>query len=318
MNMKTKRFTKRMAAVIYTFLTVIAWAPPYAAAQPPTERHVGILSPQTLPPTFDAAVFGARISSEQDFVAMPGHPQTYRLDLFGRPLRQLYLGGHVAHEGSGLQRTLSSEINLAADLAIAPDWRFFGGLAAGIGYRYYQRDNIVTEHPFYDEALTDTRFRYTVGAMTNLTHETPQGRRWGFGSRADLVTDDKTVSTRSFLFYESDAQQQAKTACRAYFVHSFYSHMNTKHYYKAGCRLDLFQRRFAIEAAYEASADLQTLAAGLSIGLCKGLTVSYDLSLPFYFNGRNAGAAAHTVAIAYRLQAPMQKAPLTQEIPEEQ
>ena len=292
--------------------------PPHAAAQLPTERSVGILSPQTLPPTFDAAVFGARISSEQDFVAMPGHPQTYRLDLFGRPLRQLYLGGHVAHEGSGLQRTLSSEINLAADLAIAPDWRFFGGLAAGIGYRYYQRDNIVTEHPFYDEALTDTRFRYTVGAMTNLTHETPQGRRWGFGSRADLVTDDKTVSTRSFLFYESDARQQAKTACRAYFVHSFYSHMKTKHYYKAGCRLDLFQRRFAIEAAYEASANLQTLAAGLSIGLCKGLTVSYDLSLPFYFNGRNAGAAAHTVAIAYRLQTPMQKAPLTQEIPEEQ
>lgn len=318
MNMKTKRFTKRTAAIIYTFLTVIACAPPHAAAQPPTERPVGILSPQTLPPTFDAAVFGARISSEQDFVAMPGHPQTYRLDLFGRPLRQLYLGGHVAHEGSGLQRTLSSEINLAADLAIAPAWRFFGGLAAGIGYRYYQRDNIVTEHPFYDEALTDTRFRYTVGAMTNLTHETPQGRRWGFGSRADLVTDDKTVSTRSFLFYESDARQQAKTACRAYFVHSFYSHMKTKHYYKTGCRLDLFQRRFAIEAAYEASADLQTLAAGLSIGLCKGLTVSYDLSLPFYFNGRNAGAAAHTVAIAYRLQAPMQKAPQTQEIPEEQ
>ncbi|MDE6515324.1 MAG: hypothetical protein K2L03_04730 [Bacteroidales bacterium] len=316
--MKTKRFTKRTAAIIYTFLTVIACAPPHAAAQPPTERPVGILSPQTLPPTFDAAVFGARISSEQDFVAMPGHPQTYRLDLFGRPLRQLYLGGHVAHEGSGLQRTLSSEINLAADLAIAPAWRFFGGLAAGIGYRYYQRDNIVTEHPFYDEALTDTRFRYTVGAMTNLTHETPQGRRWGFGSRADLVTDDKTVSTRSFLFYESDARQQAKTACRAYFVHSFYSHMKTKHYYKTGCRLDLFQRRFAIEAAYEASADLQTLAAGLSIGLCKGLTVSYDLSLPFYFNGRNAGAAAHTVAIAYRLQTPMQKAPLTQEIPEEQ
>ena len=316
--MKTKRLTKRTAVIIYTFLTVIAWAQPHAAAQLPTERSVGILSPQTLPPTFDAAVFGARISAEQDFVAMPGHPQTYRLDLFGRPLRQLYLGGHVAHEGSGLQRTLSSEIHLAADLAIAPDWRFFGGLAAGIGYRYYQRDNIVTEHPFYDEALADTRFRYTVGAMTNLTHETPQGRRWGFGTRADLVTDDKTVSARSFLFYESDARQQAKTACRAYFVHSFYRHLKIRHYYKAGCRLDLFQRRFAIEAAYEASADLQTVAAGLSIGLCKGLTLSYDLSLPFYLNGRNAGAAAHTVAIAYRLQAPTQKAPKEQEIPEEQ
>lgn len=308
MNMKTTRFTKGLTVSIYTILAILAWPPPHAAAQLPTERPVGILSPQTLPPTFDAAVFGTRISSEQDFVAMPGHPQTYRLDLFGRPLRQLYLGGHVAHGGSGLQRTLSGEINLAADLAIAPDWRFFGGLAAGIGYRYYQRDNIVTEHPFYDEALTDTRFRYTVGAMANLTHETPKGRRWGFGSRADLATDDKTVSTRSFLFYESDARQQAKTACRAYFVHSFYRHLKTGHYYKAGCRLDLFQRRFAIEAAYEASANLQTLAAGLAIGLCKGLTVSYDLSLPFYFNGRSAGAAAHTIAVAYRLQAPTHKA----------
>lgn len=318
MNMKTTRFTKGLTVTLYALLTVLVGPPPRAAAQLPTEHPVGILSPQTLPPTFDAAVFGARISSEQDFVAMPGHPQNYRLDLFGRPLRQLYLGGYVAHEGSGLRRTLSGEINLAADLAIAPDWRFFGGLAAGIGYRYYQRDNIVTEHPFYDGALNDTRFRYTVGAMANITHETPQGRRWGFGSRADLATDDKTVSTRSFLCYESDARQQAKTACRAYFVHSFYSHLKTRHHYKAGCRLDLFQRRFALEAAYEASTKLQTFAAGLSIGLCKGLTMSYDLSLPFYFNGRSAGAAAHTIAIAYRLPSQPRKAPKVQEIAEEQ
>ena len=308
--MKTSYKTQ---TVILMLLAALGAVPQHAAAQLPTERPAGILSPQTLPPTLDAAIFGTRLGSEQDFVAMPGHPQTYRLDLFGRPLRQLYLGGHVAHGGSGLQRTLSGELNLAADLAIAPFWRFFGGLAAGIGYRYYQRDNIVTEHPFYDEALADTRFRYTVGAMANLTHETPKGRRWGFGSRADLVTDNKTVTTRSFLFYESDAQNQAKTACRAYFVHSFYGHLKTKHYYKAGCRLDLFQRRFALEAAYEASASLQTFAAGLSIGLCKGLAVSYDLSLPFYFNGRNAGAAAHTLAIAYRLQAQPPKTPQTPE-----
>ena len=60
-----------------------------------------------------------------------------------------------------------------------------------------------------------------------------------------------------------------------------------------------------------------TFAAGLSIGLCKGLTVSYDLSLPFYFNGRNAGAAAHTLAIAYRLQAQPPKTPQTPETPAE-
>lgn len=302
MNMKTTRFQKDSAAIIYTFLAILAWTPPHAAAQLPTERPVGILSPQTLPPTLDAAVFGARLASEQDFVSMPGHPQNYRLDLFGRPIRQLFIGGHVAHASAGLRQELSAEIDLAADLNLSPDWRFFGGLAAGMLHRHYRRDGIVSEHPFYDEAIADNRFRYTVGVLANATYATDGGQRLGFGSRADLTTDDKTVSTRSYVFFENQDPNQAKAACHTYFVHSFYSHLRTKHYYKAGCRLDLFQKRLAIEAAYEASADLQTFATGIAFGLYKGLTLSYDLSLPFRFDGRQAGAVAHTVALSYRLQ----------------
>ncbi|MDE6112215.1 MAG: hypothetical protein K2G46_02205 [Bacteroidales bacterium] len=316
--MKTTKLYRLLTAIPYLLLAVLVWTPQRAAAQLPTERPVGILCPQTLPPTLDTAVFGVRLASEQAFVSMPGHPQSYRLSLFGRPIRQLFIGGHLAHASSGLRKEPSGEIDLAADLNLTPDWRFFGGLAAGICHRHYRRDGIVSEHPFYEEALDDDRFRYTVGVLTAATYTIGDGQRLGFGTRADLTTDDKCVSTRSFVFFENKDPNQAKAAYRTYFVHSFYSHLKTKLYYKAGCRLDLFQRRFAIEAAYEASADLQTLAAGLSIGLCKGLTVSYDLSLPFYFNGRNAGAAAHTVAIAYRLQATTTKAPQVQEIPDEQ
>ena len=73
-------------------------------------------------------------------------------------------------------------------------------------------------------------------------------------------------------------------------------------YYKAGLRTDLFRGRFAIEVAYEASARTQTLAAGISFTLCKGLALSYDLSLPFRFDGRHAGTAAHTATLSYALR----------------
>ncbi len=300
--MKTTILHRPWRAMPYILLGLLAQTPQRAAAQLPTEHFVNILCPQTLPPALDAARLGARLASEQDFVAMPGHPQSYRLDLFGRPIRQLFIGGNVAHASSGLRQELSAEIDLAADLSLSPDWRFFGGLAARMRHRHYRRDGIVSKHPFYDEALAENRFRYTVGVLTAATYDFGDGQRLGFGTRADLATDDKSVCTRSYVFFDNKDPKQAKAACHTYFVHSFNSGLKTKHYYKAGCRLDLFQKRLALEAAYEASADLQTFATGISIGLYKGLTLSYDLSLPFRFDGRHAGMAAHTVALSYRLQ----------------
>lgn len=298
---KLYQTTKTVAAVaFFAWLLCLAAAPQRATAQLPTDKPIGILAPQTLPPLLDTVTFGARLASEQAFLSMPGHPQTYRLDLCGWILPQFYLGGSLTHEASGLRNETTGEIDLAVDLALSPDWRFFGGINGAVGYRHYRSTGIISEYPFYDEAIADGRFRYTVGTTTNAIYGWDD-YRLGFGIRADLATDNKAVSTVSHFFFDSDPSAAANVSYRAYLIHSFYSDKTVQNYYKAGLRLDIFQRRFAVEAAYEASADIQTVGAGLSVGICKGLSLSYDLSMPFRFNGRHAGAVAHTFALNYHL-----------------
>lgn len=103
MTCRTLSRTIRLKLVLVAVLT---GATPLATliAQMPTRKPLGILQPQDFPPMDEDVLFSARLATEQAFASMTEHPQTYRLDLGGRPLKQFSVGAEIAYSGNGLHR----------------------------------------------------------------------------------------------------------------------------------------------------------------------------------------------------------------------
>lgn len=294
---RTIRLTLALAAVLTGSAPLTT-----LSAQIPTRKPLGILQPQDFPPTDEDLLFSSRLATEQGFSSMTDHPQTYRLDLGGRPMKQISIGGQIAYGSSGLHRDLYTQIDFGVLIPITHRWFFAGGIDGGFNHRHYRLDGIVTEHPAYQEALADDRASFVIGTDLGAIYRRDDIGCIAFGSQAHLTADGEDIATVSYLRYSSIDDGLRQTVFHPYFVHTFYSRERTRHYYKVGLRTDLFRDRFFVEAAYETSKDVQTFAAAIGITLYKGLRLHYALDLPFRFDGRHAGTAAHTVAISYDLR----------------
>lgn len=301
--MMTRRTLSRTIRLTLVLVAVLTGATPPAmlSAQMPTRKPIGILQPQDFPPPDEDVLFSTRLATEQAFASMTDHPQTYRLDFGGRPIRQISLNAQIAYGSSGLHRDLYTHIDFDVLIPIARHWLFTGGIDGGFNYRHYRIDGIVTEHPDYREALDD-RTSFVIGTDLGAIYRRDDIGSITFGSQAHLTADGEEIATVSYLRYSSIDDGLRQTVFHPYFVHTFYSRERVQNYYKVGLRADLFRDRFFIEAAYETSRDVQTFAAAIGITLYKGLRLHYALDLPFRFDGRHAGTAAHTIAISYDLR----------------
>lgn len=291
------------AANLCLALSILTCATPLETlrAQIPTRKPLGILRTHTLPPLDDKTLFAARVTTEQSFVSMTGHPQAYRLDLGGRPIHPISLNTQIDYSGSGLHRDLYAQVGLGTLVPIARRWLLSGGIDGGFNYRHYRLEDIVTEHPYYNEALADERRQFTVGAHVGTVYGRSGIGTIAFGTQIHLTDDGDDIATVTYLRYRSPEDGLRKTAFTPWLEHGFYSRERTRHYYKAGLRTELFGGRFFIEAAYEASKDMQTVAAAFGITLCKGLALHYALDLPSRFKG-GLCAGTHTIAISYHLK----------------
>ncbi len=307
MNKKNNSTTIRQAALAaklcLTLAAVLTGASPIAplSAQMPTLKPIGILRTHTLPPLDDKTLFSARVTTEQSFVSMTGHPQAYRLDLGGNPIQPLYIGAQIDYSGSGLHRDLYAQVCLGTLVPIARHWFLSGGIDGGFNYRHYRLEDIVTEHPNYGEALADEHRQFTVGAQVGAVYGRTDIGRLAFGTQVHLTADGDDIASVTYLRYKSPEDGLRKTVFIPWLEHGFYSRERTRHYYKAGIRTELFSGRFFIETAYETSKDVQTAAAAIGITICKGLALHYALDLPFRFTG-GLCAGAHTIAISYDLR----------------
>lgn len=293
---RTIRLTLALAAVLTG-----STPPETLSAQIPTRKPLSILQTHTLPPLDDKTLFAVRVATEQSFVSMTGHPQAYRLDLGGRPIEPLSLNAQIDYSGSGLHRDLYAQVGLGTLIPIARHWHLSGGIDGGFNYRHYRLEDIVTEHPAYSEALADEHRQFTVGAQVGAVYGRKDIGTIAFGTQAHLTADGTDPVTVTYLRYRSPENGLRKTAFMPWLEHGFYCRERARHYYKAGLRAELFGGRFFIEAAYEASKDVQTAAAAIGITLCKGLALHYALDLPFRFKG-GLCAGAHTIAITYDLR----------------
>ncbi len=300
----TARNAYLTASLTLAIATALTGTLPLATlnAQRPTAKSVGILLPQDFPPSDGNEIFSTRLATEQAFVAMPGHPQTYRLELRGRPLRQLSIGAQFAYGGSGLHRDLYTQLELGTIVPIARHWQLSGGIAGGFNLRHYRLSDIVSEHPAYHEILVEHNTNFSIGAHIGAHYGFEDAGYLAFGTQACVTADGKDAATVSYLRYRSFDNGVRTAVFSPYLVHRFYSRERTKHYYKAGLKTTLFRGRFSMEIAYEASARTQAFAAGIGFMPCQGLALSYDLSLPFRFDGRHAGTAAHTATLSYTLR----------------
>ncbi len=278
-----------------------------AAAQIPTEKQVPFGAEFSLSDLEERPPFFAQAAVWQTFLSMPQHPQTYRLDLGGRPHQRLDLSGQLAMGLSGFRRELYAQLNMSAHLNPAPTWQLSGGLHVGVHHLSFRFEDVVTEHPSSYTDLAHNGMRYLTGGSIETIHTLTEHRQIGWLSQAFLESDGKTWTLHNQFFFHAPAKPKNPYRLQCFFAHRYYRwkeqtlERKPQHYYTLGGQADLLEVRLGFEAAYEASREVQTFTLGTNFTLCKGLSVHYAFNLPFRYNGLQTNAPTHLLRLRYQL-----------------
>ena len=251
--------------------------------------------------------FVAEIGSTQQYMAIKGHPQTYRLSLAGTPAplysnhSALTFHGDVYSSRSGFYYDIHTAFGTTASIRVHTHWKLYAGLNYDFGYRHYNFHDVITEHPDYNN-IRYGRYFHSPSASLGFVHH-HDDYRLGFTAAGAVSLPNNDFSVSGTFFFERSLGLYANTQHRAnilpYVNYTYYSYGNTGHTVTAG-----FNARYGIFYAsilYRATKDVQTAGLGMGFDLGKYCHLGYNLLLPFRFSGIMAGVAAHNLSFKVSL-----------------
>lgn len=303
-----------VSAVLTAILAAISEP---AAAQIPNEKPVVVLPERPLFEQGEPPLFWGQLTTQQTFLSTPHHPQTYRLDLGGKVHPRLALGGQISMLSHGFRQALYAQTDMEVRLNPSAEWQILCGLHAGFNYATFRFDEVITEHPFWQDVIEHDGARYLAGTSMGAGYTSLEHYHWGWQSQAFIESDGKTWSLHNRFFFHTPERPQNSYRFTTFLTHRFYrktsqtEHTSTQteqtpsptpqHYYALGLQADLLEARLGFETTYETSREVQTFALGVRFTLCKGLSVQYAFNLPFRFSGLQTGAPTHLLQLRYQL-----------------
>lgn len=256
--------------------------------------------------------FAAELNTTQQYMAVRGHPRTYRLSLSGTPEAlsrgpaALTFHGDVYSSHSGFRHDVHGAAGLTADLRIAPGWQLLAGLNYDFGYRHYAFRDVVTEHPGYDGVPYD-RYFHTPAVSLGFVHAR-EDCRLGFAATGAAALPGNDFSAGGTFFYEQHLGAYTRdrgrmAALLPYLNYTYYTHDRTGHTVTAG--LDARCGLFHASVLYRATKDVQTAALGVGFDFGRGCHLGYRFLVPFRYSGIMAGVAAHHMV--FRVSIPQKR-----------
>lgn len=248
------------------------------------------------------------VNSSQRYMALKGHPQSYRLSVDGSP--GLYSRKHsfLTFHGdlyalrSGFQRHIHGSFGMAAAMQVHPDWQLYADLTYDFGYLYYHFHDVVTEHPEYQ--AVDNRYSHTPSASIGFVFSGEEFRV-GFAATGAAILPGREFSVSGTAFLEQNLGAYTNNAYRhmttllPYLNYTYYSYDRTGHTVTVG--LNARYSFFYASMLYRATREVQIAGLGVGFDFGKYCHLSYRFLLPFRFKGVMAGVAGHHLAFQVRV-----------------
>lgn len=251
--------------------------------------------------------FVAELSSFQQYMAVAGHPSSYRLQVEGVPeafrfgQSRLALHGVLHGLRHGFQRNVHASAGLSSSLQLSTTCNVAVALLYDIGYRYYRWEDVVTEHPFYADVPLNACF-HTPTVSAGVSWLVAGGGMVGLAGSGSVRLPGQEFSASLTASFRRDLGDVGRDGRRAvmvepYINYTYYSLDRTGHTLSAGCNGRIGPVH--LRAFYRASDDIQRAGVGVGVDLGRHCRLEYMFLSPFRFSGVMAGVAVHDFSFRF-------------------